>query len=136
MIDIERLDVSEVGDVTIVRFRDSRITEDRGIEQMARELFYLVETEGRMKLLLDFGTVDILSSAALGKLITLDKKARARGGELKLASMGPTLAQIFAVTRLDRLFDIEKDEADALSAFREPVLTDLPSAAPVPAPSG
>lgn len=136
MIDVERLDVREVGDITIVRFRDPRITEDRGIEQMARELFYLVETEGRKKLLLDFGSVDILSSAALGKLITLDKKARARGGELKLVGMGPTLAEIFAVTRLDRLFDIEKDEAGALAAFRGPVITDLPPPAPFPAPSG
>jgi len=118
MVTQTRLDVSEVGDVTIVRLRDRRITEDRGIQRMAQELFHLVEGEDRMKLIVDFSSVDFLASSALGKLITLDKKAAARGGVLKLSSICPQLSQIFVVTKLDRLFDIEKDAAAALAAFQ------------------
>ena len=114
----QRLDVSEVGDVTVVRLRDQRITEDRKIDQLAQELYDLVETENRRKLLVSLSSVDFLSSAALGKLITLDKKATARGGVLKLSNICPNLSQLFSVTRLDRLFDIEKDEALALAAFQ------------------
>jgi len=117
MLRQERLDVSEVGDVTIVRFRDQRITEDRRIRQMAEEMFHLVEGDDRKKLLVSFSSVDFMSSAALGKLITLDKKAKARGSMLKLSNVCPHLSQVLAVTRLDRLFDIEKDEAHALAAF-------------------
>lgn len=117
MVTQQRLDVSEVGDVTIVRLRDRRITEDRRIQRMAQELFHLVEGEDRRKLIVDFSSVDFLASAALGKLITLDKKATARGGVLKLSNICPQLSQIFAVTKLDRLFDIEKDAAAALAAF-------------------
>ena len=45
MLKLERLDVSPVGDVTIVRFRDQRIHEACGIEEIAQELFHLVEGE-------------------------------------------------------------------------------------------
>jgi anti-sigma B factor antagonist len=117
MLECQRLAVSEVGEVTMVHFHDRKITEDRRAEQVGRELYHLVEGEGPKKLLLNLSSVDFLSSAALGKLITLDKKTRARGGVLKLSNICPELLQILTVTRLDRLFDIEKDETAALAAF-------------------
>jgi anti-sigma B factor antagonist len=112
-----RLDVNEVGDVTVVRFRDHKIIEDINIQELGQEMFRLVETDGRHRLLLDFSTVDFLSSAALGKLITLDKKMKAHGGVLKLANIRAEIYEVFAITKLNRLFDIRKDEADALAAF-------------------
>ena len=113
----QRLDVSEVGDVTVVHFRDQRIIEDLGIQEMGQELFHLVEGENRKKLLLNFYSVSFMSSAALGKLITLDKKVKAKGGVLKLCSIRPEIYEVFAITRLDRLFDIRKDESDGLGSF-------------------
>jgi anti-sigma B factor antagonist len=112
-----RLEVTEVGDVTVVRFRDRKIVEDINIQELGSEMFSLIETEKRSKLLLNFSTVDFLSSAALGKLITLDKKAKASGGVLKLSNIRPEIYEVFAITKLNRLFDIKDDEADALAAF-------------------
>jgi anti-sigma B factor antagonist len=114
---LRRVEVNEVGDVTVVHFRDQKIIEDLGIQEMGQELFQLVEGENRKKLVLNFSSVDFLSSAALGKLITLDKKAKARGGSLKLCNIRPEIYEVFAITRLNRLFDICDDEADALAAF-------------------
>jgi anti-sigma B factor antagonist len=119
MHELKRLEVEEVGDVTVVRFRDPRITEDRRIEAIARELFHLVEEANCKKLLLSLASVDILSSAALGKLITLDKKAMARGSVLKLSNLSADVALVFSITRLDCLFDVAKDEETALAAFRD-----------------
>jgi anti-sigma B factor antagonist len=112
-----RLDVSDVGDVTVVGFRDHKIVEDINIQQLGQELFQLVEADNRTKLLLNFSAVDFLSSAALGKLITLDKKMKAHGGVLKLSNIRPEIYEVFAITKLNRLFDIRDDEADALAAF-------------------
>jgi anti-sigma B factor antagonist len=111
------LDVANVGDVTVVRFRDHKIVEDVNIQELGQEMFRLVEVEGRDRLLLDFALVDFLSSAALGKLITLDKKMKAHGGKLKLSNIRPEIYEVFAITKLNRLFDIRKDEAEALAAF-------------------
>ena len=112
-----RLDVNEVGDVTVVRFRDHKIVEDINIQQLGQEMFQLVEVDNRDKLLLNFSSVDFLSSAALGKLITLDKKMKAHGGSLKLSNIRPEIYEVFAITKLNRLFDIKDDEADALAVF-------------------
>jgi anti-sigma B factor antagonist len=111
------LDVSEVGDVTVVRFRDHKIVEDINIQELGQEIFHLVEGDGRDRLLLDFSAVDFLSSSALGKLITLDKKMKAHGGTLKLSNIRPEIYEVFIITKLNRLFDIRADEAEALAAF-------------------
>ena len=76
-----------------------------------------MEQEKRKNLLLNFSSVEFLSSAALGKLITLDKKVKANGGRLKLSNIRPEIYEVFAITKLNKLFDIKDDEADALAAF-------------------
>ena len=113
----QRLEINEVGDVTVVHFLDHKIIEDLGIQELGQELFKLVEGENRTKLVLNFSSVDFLSSAALGKLITLDKKVKARSGLLKLCNIRAEIYEVFAITKLNRLFDIKDDEADALAAF-------------------
>jgi len=113
----QRLSVQVVADVSIVNFVDRKILDEANIQELGRELFHLVEEEQRKKLLLNFSNVEFLSSAALGKLITLDKKIKKVGGTLKLSNIRPEIYEVFAITRLNRLFDIKDDEADALAAF-------------------
>jgi anti-sigma B factor antagonist len=112
-----RLEVQEVGDVTVVRFVDRKILDEANIQELGKELFQLVEEENRQKLLLNFSSVEFLSSAALGKLITLDKKVKAASGKLKFSNIRPEIFEVFAITKLNKLFDIKEDEADALAAF-------------------
>ena len=112
-----RLEVSEVGDVTVVRFIDRKILDEASIQELGQELFRLVEQDDRKRLLLNFSSVEFLSSAALGKLITLDKKVKAHAGKLKLSNIRPEIYEVFAITKLNKLFDIKDDEADALASF-------------------
>ena len=112
-----RLEVSEVGEVTVVRFVDRKILDESNIQELGTELFQLVEEEHRNRLVLNFFNVEFLSSAALGKLITLDKKVKAHGGRLKLSNIRPEIYEVFAITKLNKLFDIKDDVADALAAF-------------------
>jgi anti-sigma B factor antagonist len=111
------LDISEVGDVTVVRFRDHKIIEDINIHELGQELFQLVESENRQKLLLNFSSVEFLSSAALSKLITLERKVKAHAGVLKLSNIRPEIYDVFKITKLVRVFDIKEEEADALAAY-------------------
>ena len=112
-----RLEVTEVGDVSVVQFVDRKILDEVNIQELGQELFDLVERENRMKILLNFSAVEFLSSAALGKLITLDKKVKAHNGQLKLSNVRPEIYEVFAITKLNKLFDMKDDEADALEAF-------------------
>ncbi len=117
MLGYRRLDLNEVGDVVVVRFLDQKIIEDVNIQELGQELFRLVEVDNCRKILLNFSEVDFLSSAALGKLITMDKKAKKHGSVLKLSNIRPEIYEVFAITKLNRLFDINDDEADALATF-------------------
>ena len=116
MTNRNRIDVSDVGEVSVVQFRDRKILDESNIQEMGRELFELVEQK-RAKILLNFMNVEFLSSAALGKLITLDKKLKAAKGQLKLSNIRPEIYEVFAITRLNKLFNIHDDEADALATF-------------------
>ena len=112
-----RLEVSDSGEVTVVRFLDRRILDEANIQEVGQELFQLVEEEQRHNLLLNFASVEFLSSAALGKLIVLEKKVKANGGTLIFSNIRPEIYEVFAITKLNRIFDIKDDEADALAAF-------------------
>jgi anti-anti-sigma factor len=117
MAQYRRLNVSDVGEVAVVRFVDRKILDELNIQELGQELFQLVEEDNKTRLLLNFQQVEFLSSAALGKLITLDKKVKAHGGKMKLCNIRPEIYEVFAITKLNKLFDIKDDEADALAAF-------------------
>ena len=72
-----RIKVNESNKVTIVTFNDSKIIDEAEIQEFGQELYDLVEREGRKKIILNFGNVEFLSSAALGKLIGFDKRVQA-----------------------------------------------------------
>ena len=55
--------------------------------------------------------------AALGKFITLNKKVNTSGGKLVLCNIDPQIYEVFQITKLDKLFKIEKDEQVGLQAF-------------------
>ena len=112
-----RLDVSDRGDVSVVRFMDRKLVESENILAVAQELTDLVEREKRKNLLLNFSTLDFLSSEALGKLITLERLVKRHQGQLKLSNIRPEIFEVFTMTKLNRVFDIRDDEAEALAAF-------------------
>jgi anti-sigma B factor antagonist len=112
-----RLEVEDIGDVTVVNFTDRKILDEQNIQVIGEQLFSLVDEAGRRKILLNFGNVEYLSSAALGKLITLNKKLQAAGGRLILCNIDPQIYEVFEITKLNKLFNIQKEEQAALQAF-------------------
>jgi anti-sigma B factor antagonist len=113
----QRLEVEDIGDITVVNFIDKKILDEQNIQVIGDQLFRLVEELGRQKLLLNFGNVEYLSSAALGKLITLHKKVNAAGGKLILCNIDPQIREVFEITKLNKIFTIHKEEQSALQAF-------------------
>jgi anti-sigma B factor antagonist len=112
-----RIDVSKVGDVSVVKFQDRKILDEASIQELGQELFGLVEQDNRKSILLNFTGVEFLSSAALGKLITLDRKIKSHKGRLKLCEIRPEILEVFQITKLNKVFDIRTDEAEAIAAF-------------------
>jgi len=112
-----RLDIEEIGDVTIAKFIDRKILDESNIQVIGNQMFGLVDEEARRKIILDFANVEYLSSAALGKLITMEKKVTAAKGKLRLCCIRPEIYEVFAITKLNRLFKIYEDQERALEGF-------------------
>src|SRR5215468_3746641 len=112
-----RLEVEDIGDVTVVNFTDKKILDEQNISKIGEDLFSLVDELGRRKILLNFGNVEYLSSAALGKLITLNKKVQTAGGKLVMCNICENVYEGFEITKLTKLFNIQKDEQTALQTF-------------------
>lgn len=117
MSKFRRLKLSDSGAVTVVTFADSKIIDEEEIQELGQELFDLVEREDRRKIILNFSHVEFLSSAALGKLISFEKKVRNHKAELILTNIRPEIYEVFAITKLTKLFQIKDDEADALAVM-------------------
>lgn len=115
---VRRIETEEIGDVTVVRFVDRRILDEQNIQAIGDQLFALVDEEKRSKILLDFGSVEYLSSAALGKLLNLNRKVDKSHGQLRLCRIKPEILEVFQITRLDKVFSIFDDQGVALESFR------------------
>jgi anti-sigma B factor antagonist len=112
-----RLEVEDIGDITVVNFVDKKILDEQNIQVIGEQLFSLVDELGRRKVLLNFKNVEFLSSAALGKLITMNRKLQSAGGKLVLCEIDPAIYEVFEITKLNKLFTIHKTEQDGLNAF-------------------
>jgi len=112
-----RLEVEDIGDITVVNFTDKKILDEQNIQIIGEQLFSLIDELGRRKVILNFSNVEYLSSAALGKFITLNKKVNAVGGKLVLCNIDPAIYEVFEITKLNKLFNIQKEEQAALQAF-------------------
>ena len=86
------------------------------IEELGRQLYALIE-DSPPRLMLDLSPVEFMSSAAFGKLISLNSRVRARNGQVLFCNIRPELLQVFHTCHLERVFDIRKDKADALASF-------------------
>ena len=61
---------------------------------------------GELKVVLDFLSTEYIDSSGLGVLVSVSKKIREAGGELRLAALNEDLRMLFELTKLDTLFKI------------------------------
>ena len=114
---IPPLSVTQHKDIRIVEFTNNRILDEANIQEIGHTLTSLIEERASAKILIDFATVDHLSSAALGMLINANNKIRESNGQLRLACIKPQILEVFKITRLDKLFKIFAARAEALASF-------------------
>ena len=105
------------GEILVVGFPDSKILDSQRIEQVGKELTEVVPQAIHKKLLLNFGGVSFMSSAMITKLVMLNKGCKAQGVALKFCEVSPNVMEVFKITKLNKLFDIQDGEEKALASF-------------------
>ena len=105
-------------DVAVVSLLNKRMLDESNIRALHEELVELVEERGASKMVLDLSGVEYLSSAVLGRLISLLKTVKKHGGKLYICNVHPNVAEIFEITQLDQVIGIEPGISEAVEAMR------------------
>jgi anti-sigma B factor antagonist len=106
-------------DVRIVEFTNNKILDEANIAEIGQTLTALIDEADKPMMLLDFNTVDHLSSAALGMLINANNKIKQKNGMLRLSNIKPQILEVFVITKLNKLFKILPTRQEALKSFTE-----------------
>lgn len=106
--------VDKLNDITVVAVEGQLIVGNR--QELKQKVLQELESGGR-KFLIDFSRTGYIDSSGLGVLVSLSKKIREQGGELRLAALNDDLRTLFELTKLDTLFHISKDRDEALASF-------------------
>ncbi|MHB1863704.1 MAG: STAS domain-containing protein [Gemmatimonadaceae bacterium] len=106
--------ITKQGDVSIVEIDGQLIVGNR--QELKQKMLEELEG-GARKLLVDFSKTGYIDSSGLGVLVSLSKRIREQGGELRLAALNEDLRTLFELTKLDTLFQIAETRALALASF-------------------
>lgn len=103
--------------ILTIQFQTPRILDETQLEQVTREVLQQLDKTTEEKVILDFTPVQFMSSSMLGKLVMIHKKCKEFKVKLKLSGIAPEIREVFKISRLDKLFDIEADQTAARKAF-------------------
>jgi anti-sigma B factor antagonist len=106
--------VNKLNDITVIDVEGQLIVGNR--QELKQKVLQELEAGGR-KFLIDFARTGYIDSSGLGVLVSLSKKIREQGGELRLANLNEDLRTLFELTKLDTLFQISNSREDALASF-------------------
>ena len=106
--------VDKQGDVTVVDVEGQLIVGNR--QELKQKVLEQLEN-GDRKFVIDFSNTGYIDSSGLGVLVSLSKKIREQGGELRLANLNEDLRTLFELTKLDTLFKIADSREEALQGI-------------------
>jgi anti-sigma B factor antagonist len=72
---------------------------------------------GKKKVVFDLSALDYLDSTGVGVLVVSCGRMKAAGGELRLASLTPKIAELMKVTKLDQIIHFYPSAAVALEGL-------------------
>ena len=84
----------------------SQVLKSINIAEFGNEVLAYIKANPGLNLLLNFESVDYLSSAVLTELLRVNQAIQHSRGRLRLCAISPTIKEIFEITRLDSVFSI------------------------------
>lgn len=106
--------IEKSGDITVVDVDGQLIVGNR--QELKQTVLDELES-GERKFLIDFSKTGYIDSSGLGVLVSLSKKIREHGGDLRLAALNEDLRTLFELTKLDTLFRIADSREEALQGL-------------------
>jgi anti-sigma B factor antagonist len=114
---MSQFNLQQIGENTIVEFTSPSLMDPIELEQIAQQLYKLVDDKDKRRIILDFEKVQYLSSQAIGILLAMQKKLSAvKKSNLVLCGVGARLMELLRITRLDRVLTIKPSQKEAINS--------------------
>ena len=104
--------------VELIEFLESSMLDPIRLEKIRDELNGIVTSRLHPRLIISFENVTLISSGVLGILMGLQKKAKEKGGEVRVIKVTPELKKLFEVTKIDKMIKVCKHFDDAMEKFK------------------
>ena len=108
------INVQEQGGISICRIVGDI---DVNTSPEVKESFDNLIKEKKEKVVVNLKDVNYVDSSGLATLVEVFKNMRAYDGKLKLTNLSSKVMGLFEITKLNKLFDIFAEEAEALNSF-------------------
>ncbi len=83
-----------------------------------KEKFHSLLKENKKNIVVNMNQVDRMNSSGLGILIGGLNSLRTAGGDLKLLDISTKVRELLRITKLDRVFEVYLNEAEAIESFK------------------
>ena len=114
-MEIMRLNVRQMGHVAVVDL-SGNITIGGGDAVLRQGVFKLLENDQK-HILLNLQHVPYLDSSGIGEMVACYKAAKKKNGSIKLLSPSARVRDLLQITKLEEVFEIHRNEKEALSSF-------------------
>jgi anti-sigma B factor antagonist len=105
----------QVGNVSVLDL-SGKITIGEG-DVVLREKVHELLDAGKNQILLNLDKISYMDSAGIGELVACYKRAREKGGTVRLLKPSGKVADLLQLTKLEEVFDTFKDEPGAIKSF-------------------
>ena len=113
---MELFPVEEDEGVLVIRAEGG--IDGRNADRFLAEVSTLVD-QGSTRIIIDCSELEIVSSLGLSSLLRIHSRMRQRGGQVRIAGVQGSVAQVLQLTGLQAVFDLHEDVGRAKLAFRE-----------------
>lgn len=111
--------LEERGPVVVAHISRQNLSEEENIEELGQEFSMLVEHFGCRQLVVDMETVGLVTSAALGKLISLHRNLHRREGRLVICGVKGMVREVMLTARLTDYFKMAETSDDAVAMLNQ-----------------
>ena len=109
--------VDALPDLVVLHVVVDRLDEEQ-LRRLQTEVRAAADAHAGRPCIIDLAQVSFMPSMSLAALVRLYTEFQARRQRLILAGLQPQVRDVFVMTRLDRLFELQEDVAAATRAVR------------------
>ena len=111
------INAARLGGAYVIKFSHSDVLDPESLRHVRDEIKRRLDTEERLKIVLDMQDVVLLSSEAIGMIVVLSNVLWPRGGQLHLANVSDETYTVFEIMKLHEIVKVFDTIPGAISAF-------------------